>query len=586
MNPSELARETLRRLAQQRTPPTPDNYRSLYHEIAGTVATEAFPEKALKALAGALPRGTPEQARFGRTLDGAIGEKSWDAVKTALTDLLGKSAAEPPNWSALIRELLTRLETRQAELTPARKREALDHVLAASAAPDLLYSRLQGLLKNWSQAATLDAPTAAEAESEAAASPAPSSPAARPAPAESRKGNTGDLLDLLAQLLETAIGVALADDPALSAQATRLAASARKASGNEQVASVVAELKRFAYRLQFVAEDQAEMRTALLHLLRLIIDNIRELVIDDQWLQGQIAVVLDLVDQPLNLRRLDDVERRMKDVIVKQSVLKKSLTEAQGQLKAMLATFVDRLADFSEATGDYHATLERCAERISQSRDIAELTGVLDEVMRETRVIQFDALRSHDELQQMRAQATATQDEIARLQEELAHASEMMRNDPLTGALNRKGMDEALAAEVARARRHQTKLCLALLDIDNFKKLNDSLGHAAGDAALVHLAGVVQEVIRPEDTLARYGGEEFVVLLPDTALDDAVTALTRVQRELTKRFFLHNNDRILITFSCGVAELGADEDAAAALHRADGAMYLAKRAGKNRVMAA
>ncbi len=586
MNPSELARETLRRLAQQRTPPTPDNYRSLYHEIAGTVATEAFPEKALKALAGALPRGTPEQARFGRTLDGAIGEKSWDAVKTALTDLLGKSAAEPPNWSALIRELLTRLETRQAELTPARKREALDHVLAASAAPDLLYSRLQGLLKNWSQAATLDAPTAAEAESEAAASPAPSSPAARPAPAESRKGNTGDLLDLLAQLLETAIGVALADDPALSAQATRLAASARKASGNEQVASVVAELKRFAYRLQFVAEDQAEMRTALLHLLRLIIDNIRELVIDDQWLQGQVAVVLDLVDQPLNLRRLDDVERRMKDVIVKQSVLKKSLTEAQGQLKAMLATFVDRLADFSEATGDYHATLERCAERISQSRDIAELTGVLDEVMRETRVIQFDALRSHDELQQMRAQATATQDEIARLQEELAHASEMMRNDPLTGALNRKGMDEALAAEVARARRHQTKLCLALLDIDNFKKLNDSLGHAAGDAALVHLAGVVQEVIRPEDTLARYGGEEFVVLLPDTALDDAVTALTRVQRELTKRFFLHNNDRILITFSCGVAELGADEDAAAALQRADGAMYLAKRAGKNRVMAA
>ncbi len=587
MNPSELARETLRRLAQQRTPPTPDNYRALYHEIAGTVATEAFPEKALKALAGALPRGTAEQARFGRALDGAIGEKNWDAVKTALTDLLDKNAAEPPNWSALIRELLTRLETRQAELTPARKREALDHVLAASAAPDLLYARLQGLLKNWSQATTLDVPAAAaEAESEAAAPPAPSSPAERPAPAESRRGNIGDLLDLLAQLLETAIGVALADDPALSAQATRLAASARKAAGSEQVANVVAELKRFAYRLQFVAEDQAEMRTALLHLLRLIIDNIHELVLDDQWLQGQIAVVLDLVGQPLNLRRLDDVERRMKDVIVKQSVLKKSLIEAQDQLKAMLATFVDRLADFSEATGDYHATLERCAEKISQARDIAELTGVLDEVMRETRVIQLDALRSHDELQQMRAQAAAAQDEIARLQEELAHASEMMRNDPLTGALNRKGMDEALAAEVARAHRHGSKLCLALLDIDNFKKLNDSLGHAAGDAALVHLARVVQEVIRPEDTLARYGGEEFVVLLPDTVLDDAVTAMTRVQRELTKRFFLHNNDRILITFSCGVAELGDAEDAAAALQRADGAMYLAKRAGKNRVMAA
>jgi diguanylate cyclase len=186
----------------------------------------------------------------------------------------------------------------------------------------------------------------------------------------------------------------------------------------------------------------------------------------------------------------------------------------------------------------------------------------------------------------MRDRASVAEREIARLREELASASDMVRIDPLTGALNRKGMDEALETEVARARRHGGGFCLALLDIDNFKKLNDSLGHAAGDAALVHLARVVQETIRPADTLARYGGEEFVVLLPDTLLEDAVTAMTRVQRELTRHFFLHNNEKVLITFSCGVAELGAGEEAAAALARADGAMYLAKRAGKNRVLAA
>jgi len=146
-------------------------------------------------------------------------------------------------------------------------------------------------------------------------------------------------------------------------------------------------------------------------------------------------------------------------------------------------------------------------------------------------------------------------------------------------------MDDALETEASRAKRHGSDLCLALLDIDNFKKLNDTLGHAVGDAALIHLAKVVEETIRPEDTLARYGGEEFVVLLPNTALDDAITAMARVQRELTRRFFLHNNDKVLITFSCGVAELGADETAPAALQRADSAMYLAKRAGKNRVMA-
>ena len=584
LNPSEIARETLKRLAMERTPPTPDNYRDLYHQISGTAATEAFPEKSLKALAAALPRGTPEQTRFARQIDNAVADKNMDALKAALTELLARQATEPLNWSALIREILTRLETRQAELTPARKREALDHVLGASTAPELLYARLQGLLKNWSQVAAREAavPATDDAPAETGDTPA----AAPPRRADLTKGATGDLLGLIAQLLENAIGILVVDNQELSEEATRLAAAARAAHGKEEIAAFVAGMKRFSYRLQFVAEDQAELKSGLLHLLRLVIDNINELVLDDQWLQGQIAVVLDLVSQPLNLRRLDDVERRMKDVIFKQGALKKSLRDAQDQIKQMLATFVDRLADFSETTSGYHDKIEHCAEKISRASDIGELTEVLAEVMRETRMIQLNAQRSHDELREMRAKVADTEKEVQRLQDELANASQMVRHDPLTGALNRKGMDEALETEVARARRHGGRLCLALLDIDNFKKLNDSLGHAAGDAALVHLAKVVQEAIRPEDTLARYGGEEFVVLLPDTAIEDGVTAMTRVQRELTRRFFLHNNEKILITFSCGVAELSGEESAMDAVKRADGAMYLAKRAGKNRVLAA
>ncbi|MDO8959014.1 MAG: GGDEF domain-containing protein [Rhodocyclaceae bacterium] len=600
MNPSETARETLKRLSLQRIPPTPDNYRALYNEIAGTAITEDFPEKSLKALASGLPRNTPEQLRFARQVESAVSDKNWESLNTALTDLLNKSAAEPPNWSALIRDLLTRLEARQADLTPARKREALDHVLAASPAPDLLYSRLQGLLKTWSQsagqessmvAAPADAAEASAVSGTAAGAagavpPAPTFTQGTPRPADLAKGATGELLDLLAQILESAISTVLADNVELVAEATRLATAARAARNADDIAAFIANLKRFSYRLNFAVEDQAELKSGLLHLLHLIIDNINELVLDDQSLQGQIAVVLELVSQPLNLRRLDDVERRMKDVIYKQSALKKSLLDARDQIKQMLASFIDRLADLSESTGDYHDKIERCADQISKAHDIADLSAVLEEVMRETRLIQLNAQRSRDELMQMRGKVGAAEREIERLQDELANASQMVRHDPLTGVLNRKGMDDALDTEVGRARRHHGKLCLALLDIDNFKKLNDTLGHAAGDAALVHLAKVVHEAIRPEDTLARYGGEEFVVILPDTALESAVGAMVRVQRELTKHFFLHNNDRVLITFSCGVAELGADEEAMAAIQRADGAMYLAKRAGKNRVLAA
>jgi diguanylate cyclase len=570
-NPSEVARETLRQLALRRQLPTPDNYRDLYHEIAGTTAAETFPERALKALVTGLPRTTPEQARFARQLEGAIGEASWEGIKTTLGELLNKTAA-PPNWGGLIRDLLAQMEARHAGITPVKKREAVEHVLTASGSPEVLFGRLQSLAKAWAQG---------NAASDAlAAGDGPAGAAAEAAPADN------ELQELLAQVLGDTIGVLLVDSPELGEEAAKLAADIRAAGSAEQLAGLGSRLKKFSYRLQFVAEDQAELRTALLHLLHLIIDNISELVSDDQWIQGQVTLLRDLVDQPLNLRRLDDVESRLKDLIYKQSTLKKNLNDARDRLKAMLATFVDRLADFAATTGEYHDKIGVCAERISKANDITEISDVLDVVMQQTRSVQLAAQRSRDELMEMRARVQEAEDEVARLQEELTQASEMVRHDPLTGVLNRKGMDEALEREVGRARRKQAPLCLAMLDIDNFKKLNDTYGHEAGDQALVHLARVVREALRPQDTLARFGGEEFVIVLADTLLDDAVQAMTRVQRELTRKFFLHRNEKLLITFSCGVAELAAEEDAAPALKRADEAMYLAKRAGKNRVVAA
>jgi len=164
--------------------------------------------------------------------------------------------------------------------------------------------------------------------------------------------------------------------------------------------------------------------------------------------------------------------------------------------------------------------------------------------------------------------------------------SELVRHDPLTGTLNRKGLDEALEREIARARRRGTTLSLALLDVDNFKNLNDTFGHKTGDEALRHLAEVVRSSLRPQDCVGRYGGEEFLIVLPDTDLDSANATLTRLQRELTKRYFMANNQRLLITFSAGVTRLMDDEAANVAVDRADRAMYAAKRAGKNRVLTA
>jgi len=395
---------------------------------------------------------------------------------------------------------------------------------------------------------------------------------------------TTDFLEQIARLIEYALPALGTDDARFAEQTQTLLTAMRQPEAD--VLAVKLMLGNFGNRLSFAAEDQAEIKVTLLKLLHLIIENIGELSLDDRWLQGQIEALLTASTPPLTLRRLDDVERRLRDVIFKQTEAKGRAQEAQEDMRQMLATFIERLSQMTESTSAYHGQMEENARLIEQAKTIAEIAPVLKEVVGATRTMAHDSLTARDELRGMREKAQTTEAELSKLHQELDRVSAQARHDPLTGALNRQGLDEALNREVSHVRRKETPLCMALLDIDNFKKINDKLGHATGDEALTHLAAVAREVMRPQDTLARYGGEEFVLLLPDTPLDKGVEAMMRLQRELTTRFFLTGTEKILITFSAGVAQLAVDETGPDAIKRADQAMYLAKRSGKNRVLGA
>ena len=378
---------------------------------------------------------------------------------------------------------------------------------------------------------------------------------------------------------------ALGGDDERFGELTKTLTTALRQSGADVVA-LKAMLVNYSDRVSFVAEDQAEIKKALLKLLHMVFENIGEISLDEQWLKGQMDALMTASTPPLTLRRLDDVERRLKDVIFKQKDAKEHAMLAQNEMRQMLATFIDRLSDMAKSTGSFHEKLEENARQIEQAKTIAEIAPVLKEVVNATRTMASQSKASSEELQAMREHANHTDAELVKLHQELDRVSTQARHDPLTGALNRKGLEEAVDKEISSVRRKDTPLCMALLDIDNFKKLNDTMGHATGDVALTHLASVARACMRPRDTLARYGGEEFVLLLPDTPLDKGIEAMTRLQRELTKNFFLAGSEKVLITFSAGVAQLAPDETGADAIKRADKAMYLAKRAGKNRVLGA
>ena len=129
--------------------------------------------------------------------------------------------------------------------------------------------------------------------------------------------------------------------------------------------------------------------------------------------------------------------------------------------------------------------------------------------MLETRIAQTEALRSRDQMLSARQEVQEAEMRIHALESKLEQMSELVREDQLTGGLNRRGLDEVLERELARADRRHSPLCIAMLDVDDFKQLNDTHGHTVGDAALVHLVRVMKDALRTVDAVARFGGEEF-----------------------------------------------------------------------------
>ena len=180
----------------------------------------------------------------------------------------------------------------------------------------------------------------------------------------------------------------------------------------------------------------------------------------------------------------------------------------------------------------------------------------------------------------------AVQDAHTRLGAAFKEIEHIATHDELTGVLNRRSLTQMLAVEHARGVRYTSAWSVLILDIDHFKRVNDTLGHQAGDVVLRRFAQVVQHAKRPTDGYGRYGGEEFMLVLSHTDLAQAMATAERIKRITAAIKFPGLDPNFRVTVSIGVAQALAGEDTAATVARADAALYRAKQSGRNRACAA
>jgi diguanylate cyclase len=174
------------------------------------------------------------------------------------------------------------------------------------------------------------------------------------------------------------------------------------------------------------------------------------------------------------------------------------------------------------------------------------------------------------------------EENAVRVEQRMVEQRRLALLDPLTQLPNRQAYEERLQQEFERWQRYQRPLVLAVCDVDNFKSINDNYGHLAGDKVLRILARTLRNRLRKTDFIARYGGEEFVVVMPETAIDQALMALDAIRLAVAECPFHFRDQPVSVTLSAGIACFRPGDTPDAVFERADSALYCAKQAGRNR----
>lgn len=255
------------------------------------------------------------------------------------------------------------------------------------------------------------------------------------------------------------------------------------------------------------------------------------------------------------------------------------LRESTNRLQATIQAVIERVDQAGKDQGNYGEKLAGFSASLSES-GTGDMADLVKGILNDTRQIM-------EKNQSLESRLGESSQEINDLRQNLEDVRREAMTDALTGIANRKYFDVALREEAGRAQEEGTDLCLLLMDIDHFKRFNDTYGHLIGDEVLKAVARILKDGVKGRDTAARYGGEEFVVILPQTQLDDALTVADQIRQNLASRKLKNRKtgeDYGVVTLSVGAAKYRSGESLESFVRRADQGLYRAKAEGRNQVI--
>ena len=582
---AHLAKAALRRLALDKLEPTPENYERAYRmEAGGAAMVTLLPERGQRLIERVAQRAFDAEASGGAAAAAefaqAVARGRWEMAERSLQNAPAPDASV---LAALIERIVRGIDRGGRNWTQARKKEGLQRVLQSSRSDSRrLQQRLAQLVSSW-ETDVADLPPEGQGEAEAVAllnaAGAPLA-ASQAAPPDSAPGEWPRMLAPLGAALQRALPAS--DNGVQHEVAGALAALTLRLHAEGATPALVEALEGLCERAVQVLDHRHHLFGQLGGLCQELTASIADLAEDDSWAKGQCDAMRAKIDEGLTARGVRAVSELLRNARERQSQIRAERAQARDSLKGLINRMLSELNELGSQTGNFHESVGRYAGVIERADSLEGLAGVVREMVEESRTVQSLVRQTQTRLAEEHSKASGLTRRVSELEQEMQRLSDEICTDQLTQVANRRGLMQAFEAERARHERSGAPLAIGLLDIDNFKRLNDELGHGAGDEALKSLAALVSETLRPTDLVARYGGEEFVVLLPETPMDEAQTILTRLQRTLTGGLFMHEQKQVFVTFSAGVTAYRLPERIEDALERADQGMYEAKRTGKNR----